>query len=414
MNPVIPCILTLNGGSSSIKFAVYKLHESLDKIFSGELQGISSSSPKLDYTSSLNSQKQTVPVKIESGHTAADFLIDWLEKQEIYRQVTAIGHRIVQGMEHVQPEKISPALLEDLKRISVYDPEHLPAEIKLIEVFTSYSPDLPQVACYDTGFHAAMPDLAKLLPVPRKYQVKGLRRYGFHGLSYAYLMQELRRLAGAEAAGGRVILAHLGSGASMAAVSKGMPVDTSMGFTPSSGLVMSTRTGDLDPGLAWYFMDIEKMDAAGFSRLINHESGLLGVSETSADMRELRRLLPDDYRAAQAIALFCYQAKKYLGAFSATLGGLDTLIFSGGIGEHDALVRAEICQGLEFLGIDLDEEKNNQHAAVISSGRASVTVRVMQTNEEIMIAEAVCTVLNYPLTIPDGDPEFHPRKGNTA
>jgi acetate kinase len=238
-----------------------------------------------------------------------------------------------------------------------------------------------------------MPAVATLLPIPRRYREKGVRRYGFHGLSYAYLLDELARIAGQAAAGGRVVLAHLGNGASLAAVKGGRSIDTSMGFTPAAGLVMSTRTGDLDPGVMTYLARTERMTATDFHRIVNHESGLLGVSETSADMRDLLAREATDARAAEAIALFCYQAKKWVGAFAAALGGLDTLVFSAGIGERSAPIRARICEGLSFLGIELDDARNAAHAAVISRADSRVSVRVIATNEELMIARSVWRLL---------------------
>jgi acetate kinase len=250
------------------------------------------------------------------------------------------------------------------------------------------------VACFDTSFHTAMPPVAKLLPVPRRYYAKGIHRYGFHGLSYAYLMEELERQAGSEVARGKVILAHLGSGASLAAVKNGTCLDTTMGFTPASGLPMGTRTGDLDPGVAWYLMQSEKLTPRQFSQLINHRSGLLGISETSGDMKELIKIEGVDKRAAEAVELFCYQTGKWIGSFAAVLGGLDTLVFSGGIGEHSAVVRQRVCNMLQFLGVELDEGRNLKNDAIISTESGKVSVRVINTNEELMIAKLVNRVLN--------------------
>jgi acetate kinase len=235
-----------------------------------------------------------------------------------------------------------------------------------------------------------MPRVAKLLPIPRRFDKMGIQRYGFHGLSYTYLLEELAHTAGKKAARGRVILAHLGNGASMAAVRDGKSIDTSMGFTPTGGLPMSTRTGDLDPGVAWFLMKTENLTPRQFNILVNQESGLLGVSETSPDMRDLLEQQAGDVRAAEAVELFCYQARKWVGAFSAALGGLDTLVFSGGIGENAGEVRARICAGLEFLGIELDEAKNAENAEVISRPASKVTVRVIRTDEELMIARILC------------------------
>jgi acetate kinase len=234
-----------------------------------------------------------------------------------------------------------------------------------------------------------MPRVAKLLPIPRRFDAKGIQRYGFHGLSYAYLMEELARLGDPAAATGRVILAHLGNGASLAAVRDGKSMDTSMGFTPTAGLVMSTRSGDLDPGLAPYLARTEQMTTPQFYEMVNHRSGLLGVSEISSDMRDLLAQEAGDVRAAEAVALFCYQAKKWIGSFVAALGGLDTLVFAGGIGENSPLVRARICEGLSVLGIELNESRNAQSAGVISTNASRAKVRVLRTDEELMIARSV-------------------------
>ena len=387
------CILSINGGSSSIKFSFYKLSESLEELFSGEIENIGSEKATLHFTTAKNKQKNSVDFDASSHDEAADHLIHWLEKQESFHSVRAIGHRIVHGMKHTKPELITEDLLAELKKIIPFDPEHLPEEIKLIEIFKKKYPALKQVACFDTSFHTTMPAMAKLLTIPRRYYAMGIQRYGFHGLSYAYLMEELEKVAGKTAAKGKVILAHLGSGASLAAVKDGKSMDTSMGFTPTSGLPMSTRTGDLDPGVAWYLMQHEKLTPKKFNQLVNHESGLLGISQTSSDMSQLIKIEDNDERAKEAIDLFCYQTKKWIGSFAAVLGGLDTLVFSGGIGEHSPEVRSKICDGLGFLGIELDEIKNLNNERVISKGRSKVIVRVIKTNEELMIAKLVCDVL---------------------
>jgi len=397
MKSINSCVLTINGGSSSIKFALYEIEGSLTQLFYGEMESIGTKNTKLSFNNTITNQKNSVNIKAADHDDAANFLIDWLEKQVDFVSVKAIGHRVVHGMLHTEPEQITPELLNELKEISAYDPEHLPGEIKLIEVFSKRCPSITQIACFDTSFHSFMPPIARLLPIPRRYNTMGIKRYGFHGLSYAWLMEELNRVAGSEAAKGRLILAHLGNGASLAAVKDGKSIDTSMGFTPTSGLPMSTRTGDLDPGVAWYLMKAEKLTPEQFSHLINHESGLLGVSETSSDMRDLMKIKDTDSRAAEAIELFCYQTKKWIGSFAAVLDGLDTLIFSGGIGENAPEVRDRICRGLQFSGIELDEIKNGKNEKIISTDASKVCVRVIKTNEELMIARLVCHVLNYSI-----------------
>ena len=241
--------------------------------------------------------------------------------------------------------------------------------------------------------HHDLPRVAQLLPIPRRYEAQGVRRYGFRGLLYAFLIEELARMAGPEAAQGRVILAHLGNGASLAAVRYGKSLDTSMSFTPAAGVPMSTRSGDLDPGLVWYLARTEQRSAEQFNEMVNFQSGLLGISETSSDMRDLLKRETEDKRAAEAVAPFCYQVKKWIGAFAAALGGLNTLVFAGGIGENAPAVRAGICDGLGFLGIELEEKRNAANEDVISSAASRVGVRVIRTDEELMIAKTVCQVL---------------------
>jgi acetate kinase len=319
--------------------------------------------------------------------------VDWLEQQKGFESVRGVGHRVVHGMQHVEPELVTQELLDELHRISPYDPDHLPSEIELIETFRQRHPKLPQVACFDTAFHRTMPRVAKLLPIPRRYDAKGVQRYGFHGLSYAYLMEELARLGDPAATTGRVILAHLGNGASMAAVRDGKSIDTSMSFTPTSGLVMSTRSGDLDPSLAPYLARTEQMTTKQFYEMVNHKSGLLGVSQISSDMRDLLAQEGHDIRAAEAVALFCYQAKKWIGALAAALGGLDTVVFAGGIGENAPRVRDRICDGLSFLGIEIEEKRNAASEGVISTDGNRVTVRVIRTDEDLMIARSARGIL---------------------
>jgi acetate kinase len=397
MLPASTSILTINGGSSSIKFALYQIGEALERKLVGKVDRIGLSGTNLTFNDLSQAEPGSRNIEAANHGSAANFLIDWLEQQAGFTHIWAVGHRVVHGMQHTEPERVSQALLDELHRISPYDPDHLPREIELIEAFRRRYPQLPQVACFDTAFHHTLPRVARLLPIPRRFDALGIRRYGFHGLSYAYLMQELAQLAGTQAAQGRVILAHLGNGASLAAVRDGRSIDTSMGFTPAGGLPMGTRTGDLDPGVAWYLMQSENLTPQQFNRLINHESGLLGVSETSSDMRDLIGHEATDIRAAEAVELFCYQVKKGIGAYAAVLGGLDTLVFAGGIGENAPAVRARICDGLAFLGIEIEEKRNATNAGVISASTSRVSVRVMHTDEEVMIAKSVRHILDMPI-----------------
>ncbi|MGD0414043.1 MAG: acetate/propionate family kinase [Terriglobales bacterium] len=398
-NPRIPTriltrILTINGGSSSIKFALFEAGDSLRRILEGGIERIGLPEATFRVKGSDQADNFSRPVSAPDHTAAVGALMDWIEERSGRDALTAVGHRVVDGgPKFSKPERITAKMVEDLRRLSPFDPDHLPEEILLTEAFHRRFPDLPQVACFDTAFHHDLPRVAQLLPIPRRYEAQGVRRYGFHGLSYAFLMEELARVAGAEAAQGRVILAHLGNGASLAAVRYGKSVDTSMSFTPTAGVPMSTRSGDLDPGLVWYLAQTEKMSAKQFNEMVNLQSGLLGVSETSSDMRDLLKREAQDVRAAEAVALFCYQVKKWIGAFAAALGGLETLVFAGGIGENAPAVRARICDGLGFLGIELEAKRNAANEGVISAAGSRVAVRVIRTDEELMIAKTVCRVL---------------------
>ena len=392
MNSASSCVLTINAGSSSIRFAVYELDKTLRLRLDGKIDRIGLSGTMLIVNDPAAPAQLPRRVVAADHRSSTTFLQNWLEEHPVFASVKAVGHRVVQGMKHSEPARITPKLLAELRRITPYAPDHLLREIALIEAFRKRQPKLPQVACFDTAFHRTMPRVAKLLPIPRRYAARGVERYGFHGLSYSYLMEELGRLDPA-AMKGRVILAHLGNGASLAAVLNGKSIDTSMGFTPTAGLVMSTRAGDLDPGLVYYLTRADRMTAARFQQMVNHESGLLGISGTSSDVRDLLAREANDVRAAEAIALFCYQAKKWIGAYAAVLGGLDTLVFAGGIGENAPLIRERICNGLGFLGIELGPRRNTAGAPLLSSSRSRVKVRLIRTNEELMIARSVSRVL---------------------
>ena len=387
-------ILTINGGSSTLKFALFRAGEPPTRELSGLIDRIGSSSDTVmaihTGAGEMDRRRVVVPDHAACVEPMMDHLKDTLAREPLL----AIGHRVVHGgREYREPHIMTPIVLGELQRLSPYDPEHLPAEIALIKECVRRYPDLPHVACFDTAFHRDLPAVSRLLPIPRRYEKQGLQRYGFHGLSYAFLMKELARTGSPGEANGRVILAHLGNGASMAAVKEGRSVDTTMGFTPTAGLPMSRRSGDLDPGLVSYLARTEGMSVEQFHRMVNSESGLLGVSECSSDMRDLLKEEGTDSKAAEAVALFCYQAKKTIGAFAAALGGVDTLVFSAGIGEHSPVIRARICEGLEFLGVVLDRARNEADAPVISKEGSPVTVRVIHTDEEREIAESVVRVL---------------------
>ena len=387
MSQPVRALLTINSGSSSLKFALFRAAQSPERVLTGRFERIGLAGARLTVNDPLMNKSEERTIKAPDHLACVPLLVAGLEKKIPADDLIAIGHRVVHGgPRYRQSQRVDAAMLTELRRISPFDPEHLPAEIALIEELARCYPTVPQVACFDTAFHCGLPRVAKLLPIPRRYEAQGVHRYGFHGLSYAYLLEELERIAGATAAKGRVILAHLGNGASMAAVRDGLCIDSTMAFTPAAGLVMGTRSGDLDPGLVAFFARSERMDAAQFDRMVNQQSGLLGVSETSPDVRDLLERENRDVRAAEALALFCYQAKKWIGALCAALGGLDTLVFTGGIGENAAVIRARICDGLDHLGVELDSALNQANAPTITRKGSKATVRVIRTDEELYIA----------------------------
>ena len=360
-------VLTINGGSSSIKFAVYSTQGQPRRIVWGGVDRIGLGDAVLRLgAADGNSAPERLDVPDHAAGVAA--LLQRLGDHVAVDTLAAIGHRIVHGGErYVETAPVDDALLAELRRLSPLDPAHLPGEIAIIEALQSACAGVPQFACFDTAFHQNLPRVARLLPLPRRYLSNGIRRYGFHGLSYAYLLEELRRLTGNQGCGRRVILAHLGAGCSLAAVRDGECIDTTMGFTPTGGLVMGRRSGDLDPGVLVHLLREEGLSADELDDLLNRESGLLGMSETSPDLRDLLAREEDDVRAAEAVAVFCYQLRKWIGAFAAALGGLDTLVFTAGVGENSAVIRARACHGLEFLGVHLDPGRNETNAAVISA-----------------------------------------------
>lgn len=402
----IQSILVFNAGSSSIKFALYEHSEPLKLLLQGEIEKLGGKISPFVVKNTKGEVLDQRDLTATDRKSIINFLIHWFEQQDYFGSIKTVGHRVVHGMHHTAPEQVSQSLLAELHHISPFDPDHLPQEIEIIETLFWRHPALIQVACFDTAFHRSIPRVAKLLPIPRRFTENGAQRYGFHGLSYAYLMQELESLGEVTAKEGRVILAHLGNGASMAAVLDGKSIDTSMCFTPASGIPMSTRSGDLDPGLISYLMQNKKMTSVQLRHMVNYESGLLGVSETSSDMRVLLENEANDPRVAEAIAMFCYQARKYVGAYAAALGGLDTLVFTGGIGEHAPLIRARICEGLEFLGIKLNKASNAKNASLISTVGSRVNVHVIHTNEELMIARSVAQMIpirhSEPKVLPEG------------
>jgi acetate kinase len=375
-------ILCINSGSSSIKFALYLVRETEELIAEGAVERIGLTGGWLWLQD--NQGKRLVDNHADfSDHKEAvkAMFITAIEGQHLPTP-DGVGHRLVHGgPKHMAPEMVTPELMLTLRSLIPLAPLHLPGEIKGIDAVAEHYPELSQVVCFDTAFHRRIPDVAQWLPIVRSLWHDGIHRYGFHGLSYEYIVGALGRDTK-----GRLIIAHLGNGASMAALKDGKPQDTTMGFSALGGLMMGTRSGDLDPGILLYFMEEKGYDARQLERLLNRRSGLIGVSGISSDMKTLLDKRTTEPHAAQAIELFCYTARKYIGALSAVLGGLDTLVFTGGIGERAAPVRWMICHGLDYLGIHLDPRGNDTNAGIISTSTSPCSVRVIPTNEDRMIA----------------------------
>jgi acetate kinase len=398
MVPLQRRILTMNRGSSTLKSALYEAGDPEELLLSTTVDQAGSSGGRLRIEDSKGATLLDSAVDSNDPDAALEIMFAWLGKHSFLSGLAAAGHRLVHGgSRYRKPQRITPEFLSEIGRLVPLDPDHMPAVIRGIEFVTKKFSKLPQVACFDTAFHSSLPEVARMYALPRNLYDQGIVRYGFHGLSYEYVMGELQTLEG-KLASGRAIIAHLGNGASMAAVKGGKSIDTSMGFTPLEGLVMGTRSGDVDPGLLVYLLEQKKMSGRETSTMLNKESGLLGVSGTSGDMRKLLDSAHQDARAEEAVDLFCYRAKKYIGAYAAALGGLDVLVFAGGIGENAPAVRERICDGLDFLGIRLDAPGNDANAPLISSSESSVKVRVIKTNEDLMIVRHVLATLGWTNT----------------
>jgi acetate kinase len=385
----------MNRGSATLKSALYEAGTLPELLLSMTVDQASDSASRLKITDPGGTHLFNSPVDAEDPNAALEIMFAWLSEHGFLNRLAAAGHRLVQGgPRHKDPQRITTEFLSEIEQLVPLDPDHLPAAIRGIQFITGKFPRLPQVACFDTAFHRSLPRVAQMYALPRRLYDEGIYRYGFHGLSYEYVMGELQALEG-KLASRRVILVHLGSGASMVAVKDGESIETSMGFTPLEGLVMGTRSGDIDPGALLYLLGQKKMSAKEVNSLVNKESGLLGVSETSGDMRVLLDKMKLDTRAGEAVDLFCYRAKKYIGAYAAVLGGLDALVFAGGIGENAPVVRQRICDGLDFLGIRLDAISNQVNAALLSPPEGRVKVRVIKTNEDLMIVRHVLSALGW-------------------
>lgn len=373
-------ILCLNGGSSSLKFAVYRIAGAVEKqVFSGAIEAIGAEGGKIRLKADGKKLSEK-SASIADSAAAIQLMFAALQEQGV-KNLGAAGHRLVHGgPKFTEPQRIDTKMKTALQELVPFAPLHLPGQIAMIEAVEKHYPDLPQVACFDTAFHSHMPAVAQRLALPQKFWEQGIKRYGFHGLSYEFIVSKMGKEIGS-----RAVIAHLGNGSSMVALKNGVSIDTTMGLTPTGGFMMGTRSGDLDPGVLLYLMN-HGYTADKLENLIDHESGLLGVSGVSSEMRVLLEKRESGAAAALAVEMFCYQVRKFVGAFAAALSGLDTLVFTGGIGERAAMVRAEICAGLQHLGVILDLEANNRNDEFISTKSASCVVRVIETNEDLMIA----------------------------
>ncbi|MGA8644366.1 acetate/propionate family kinase [Candidatus Binatus sp.] len=380
--PARHTILCINVGSSSCKFALYSVSGRAETLIAeGAADRIGSSGGKIRIHDANGRSLAESDRELARPQVAVEALFDEFERLNL-PHLDAVGHRIVHGgPHHVAPEIVTPALIDDLKALIPFAPLHMPGGIEGIEAVAARYPKLPQVTCFDTAFHRGMPERAERFPLPRDLWDAGIRRYGFHGISYEYILRTL----GADVPP-RLIIAHLGNGASMAAVLNGHPHDTTMGFTPAGGFMMGTRPGDLDPGVIVYLLEQKHFHAKRLAELVNLKSGLLGVSGISSDVKTLLDARSANADAAMAIEMFCYQIRKSVGALAAALGGLDMLIFTGGIGEHAAAVRAEVCEGLGYLGLAIDPRRNESNQDTISSPGSKCRVRVIPTNENLMVA----------------------------
>ena len=390
-------ILTLNCGSSSLKFGLYAVN-SLSPELSGAITHIATTVGTFRIKDKDEKILKNNLKFYNSQEAAIKEVLNWIKVNQNTYPIAAIGHRLVLGGPHRHhTELVTDELIAGLNNYIYLAPNHLPEEISAIKLFREAFQDLPQIVCYDTAFHAGMPDCARYYPLPLIYKKEGLMRYGFHGLSYEYVM---RKLTDVQVNNKKIIIAHLGSGSSMVAVKNGKSIDTTMGISPMGGLVMSTRSGDLDPGVVLFLLKRTKMSLSEADELLSKHSGLKAIAGTG-DMVELLKNEYTDEKATEAINLFCSQAKKFIGALAVAMGGLDMLIFTGGIGENSAAIRERICEGLEFLGIDIYHKSNRENNRVISPIGGKVTVGVIPTNEEWMIASHTKELLSKKLILQD-------------
>jgi acetate kinase len=389
-------VLSLNTGSSSLKFACYGPGEAL--LYQGAISRIGLASGKF----SIQDRNKTVLASNNDAYPSIDHaceaMFTWIGQQSGDWQPMVIGHRIVHGGPHfTKPQLITTYVITAIEGLAAYAPEHIPPALTSIRYATARYPDLPHVACFDTAFHRTMPNVAKRLPLPSKYTTHGLEKYGFHGLSYEYLVSTLIAEDAARVQCSKIIFAHLGHGASIAAVKNGQCIDTTMGFSPTGGFPMSTRTGDLDPEVVLYLLDHEHVPMTDMKNVLNKKSGLLAISEFSDDMKDLLNKEDSDEKCNFAVEYFIYHVSKHISALVCALGGVDILVFSAGIGEKSDVVRQRICERLSIFGVELNDSRNASHDNIISSDTSKVEVRVIPTNEELVIARQSAAVIGGSL-----------------
>lgn len=380
-------LLSLNAGSSSIKCAAYNIDHRLEVACSVAIENIGEETAVLLTKSSPADDEHTYPVVADTHTVAMSFILGWLQKHIPLNNIATIGHRFVHGgSEFHGPTIISQGTIDRLQKLSALDPVHMTSALETLSIMTQHFPNIQQVACFDTSFFTNIPELAKIMPLPKYVRDKGVQRYGFHGLSYTYLLENFRHNEGELAANGLIVMAHLGSGASLTSISKGKPIDMTMGFTPASGIPMGTRSGSIDPGIVLFLNRTLDQTAEQFDQMVNKQSGLLAISETTSDMHDLLQAQTNDPRAEQAIKFFCYEVTKAIGALTTTLGGLNSLIFTGGIGERSAEIRQRICDNLLHLGIRIDPDANHGNKRCISADESDVGVHIIHTDESLIIA----------------------------